>query len=195
MTKTATQINVSSPADIAAFIHNDILQSLGVAVLGADLCRRLHLKLRYEDALAEIDGMSDAITLALSSSLRLLPALQRQIPAAPPSASRPNLMRLNGVVGATGHRLPMLARPAAGVHEIVETLTVCQILVTRCRSQYDAGLGDDTMRDMDVLQQRLDFVSVAFRAVMDDLRQRSTQPFGPQPRSATAAPLSWIRSA
>jgi hypothetical protein len=195
MTNTATQINVSSPVDIAAFIHNDILQSLGVAVLGVDLCRRLHQKLRYDDALAEIDGMSDAITLALSSSLRLLPALQRQISPAPPSAPRPNLMRLNDIVGATGDRLPTLARPAADTHEIVETLTVCQILITRCRSQYDAGLGDDTMRDLDVLQQRLDFVSVAFREIMDELRRRSTQPFGPQPRNAPAAPLTWIRSA
>jgi hypothetical protein len=194
MTSTATQINVGSPAELAAFIHNDILQSLGVAVLGVELCRRLHQKMRYDDALSEIDGTRDAITQALSSSLRMLPALQRQLPPGPPPTPRPSLARLNGVPGATGDRLPALARADADAQEIIETLTACQILITRCRSQYDAGLGDDTMRDIDVLQQRLDFVSVAFRAVMDELRRRSTQPFGPQPREARA-PLTWIRSA
>lgn len=198
MTSAAMQIIVSSPADLAAFIHDDVLQSLGVAVLGVDLCRRLHQKLQYDGALSEIDGISDAITLALSSSMKLLPALQRLIPATTAQTPRPNLMRLNGVVGANGDRLTTLARPPADTSEIVETLTVCQMLVARCRSQYDAGLGDDTMRDLDVLDQRLDFVSVAFREVMEQLRQCSTQPFGPPPCEAHAeqsAPRSWIRSA
>lgn len=198
MTKTATQLTASSPSEVAAFIHNDILQSLGVAVLGVDLCRRLHQKMRYDAALEEIDGMSDAITLALASSMRVQPVLDQILPPTPHQAHRPALMRLNDVVGRNGERRAALARPADGVDEIVGTLTDCQVLIARCRHQYDAGLGEDTMRDLDVLQQRLDFVSVAFREIMNGLRQQSVQPFGPQPRDTrigSAAPISWIRTA
>lgn len=215
MTSTASTIDVSGPAELAAFLHDDVLQSLGVAVLGLDLCRRLHQKLRYEAALAEIDGVGDAITLALASSLRALPALRRLVPS---GAARPSLLLLNAASPAAAGRLPTpihptlvhaalahpaLARPAAGADEIVETLTACQVIIARCRNQYDAGLGEDTMRDLDVLEQRLLFVSVAFREIMNQLRQRAGQPLGPQPLAPLpydagaeqAAPVAWIRSA
>ena len=56
--------------------------------------------------------------------------------------------------------------------------------------QYDAGLGEETMRDLELLLQRLEFVSVAFREVMGQLRELSATPIVPQPSI-----VSWVRSA
>lgn len=79
--------------------------------------------------------------------------------------------------------------------EIVETLIACESQAHRCRSQYDAGLGAETMRDLELMLQRLEFVSTTFRAVMGQLRELAGRAIAPP---AEAAPISfgrWCRSA
>jgi len=157
--------------ELATLIHDDILQSLGVAVLGSDLCRRLHQRERYEDALDELTGVVRAMGAARESTERLLPDLRHQIPAGSSSASRPSLVVMGGGFGQAGPALPW-----AGPDEIAQTMAACEQLARRCRHQYDAGLGEDTMEDVQHLLQRLDFLSTAFRELMQQLRQTPDRP-------------------
>jgi hypothetical protein len=200
-TQTASQIETSDemadPAAVAGLIHNDVLQSLAVAVLGVDLCRRFHQRMRYEQALDEIVAIGEALSLALASSENLLPDLDRLLPTARPASARPSLMVLDAAANAANAASD---RQTAGPREIVDTLAACQIQARRCRGQYDAGLGEETMRDLELMLQRLEFISVAFRAVMGQLREiagRSEMPQLPQPQAMPARPavVSWIRSA
>jgi hypothetical protein len=82
---------------------------------------------------------------------------------------------LSEVTSATG------SLPAASPDEIVTTLSACLVQARRCRHQYDAGLGEETMRDLELLMQRLEFVSLAFRSVMGQLRKLAPDPVVPQP--------------
>jgi hypothetical protein len=195
MTTPAHQIETSDPAELAAVIHDDVLQSLGVAVLGVDLCRRFHQQQRYEMALAEIVGIAEALGLALASSERLLPALNQLLPASRPSIARPSLVVMDTVPGAGPTREGPTGRPATSPQEIVETLVACETRARRCRGQYDAGLGEDTMLDLDVILQRLEFTSVAFREIMGQLRTLAGRPIAPQAIPARPSPVSWTRSA
>jgi hypothetical protein len=197
MTQTFTQIEMTDPASIARWIHNDILQSLGVAVLGVDLCRRLHQKMRYEQALGELSGIVDALALALASSEQVLPELDRLMPPSGQGLARPSLVVPGTPArGLTGPARPPTAEPMiAGPQEIVETLDACLTQARRCRGQYDAGLGDETMRDLELLSQRLEFASIAFRQVMAALRQMTAKTFMPMPSPARPAAPSWIRTA
>ncbi len=193
MTSTLTQIDTSDPAALARWIHDDVLQSLGVAVLGIDLCRRLHQKMRYEQALDELTGIIDALGLALDASERVLPDLDRLMPPSGQGPARPSL------VVTIGSGLGAANRPAepriAGPQEIVETLDACLNQARRCRGQYDAGLGEETMRDLELMCQRLEFASIAFRQVMGGLRQMTARTFMPLPGVSRPAPMTWIRSA
>ena len=184
MTTMSASTVPSDPAGLAALIHDDVLQSLGVAVLGVDLCRRFHQRERYEQALEEIVGISDALNLALASSARLLPSLMALLPPSRPTGRR---MALTGS--------PDAARPAAGPQEIVDTLAACATQARRCRGQYDAGLGEDTMQDLEVMNQRLEFASVAFRDVMGQLRLLAGRPLAPQSASPRTNVVAWSRSA
>jgi hypothetical protein len=195
MTPTASQIETSDPAELAAVIHNDVLQSLGVAVLGVDLCQRFHQQMRYEQALEEIVGIAEALSLALASSEQLLPALNQLLPASRPSAARPSLVVLDGAPGVGALRMPAVGRPAAGPREIVDTLTACENQARRCRGQYDAGLGEETMRDLELMLQRLEFASVTFREVMGQLRQLAGRPLLPQSAPERPAIVAFSRSA
>jgi hypothetical protein len=192
---TLIQIDTSDPAALAALIHDDVLQSLGVAVLGVDLCRRLHQKMRYQQALEELTGIVEALGLALASSEQLLPDLNRLLPSRGQSPARPSLIVLDGVAGLNASRTSESAYPVAGAHEIVETLTACQIQARRCRGQYDAGLGEETMRDLELMLQRLEFVAVAFRSAMSQLRQTTSKTFMPQPVPSRPSIVAWTRSA
>lgn len=191
MTSTITQIEMSDPVAIARWIHDDVLQSLGVAVLGVDLCRRLHQKMRYEQALDELNGIVEALGQALDSSERVLPELDRLMPPSGQGPARPSLV----VAGASGFGLTPSQSTIAGPQEIVETLAACLIQARRCRGQYDAGLGEETMRDLELMCQRLEFASIAFRQVMGGLRQMTAKTFMPLPSAARPAPVAWIRSA
>lgn len=195
MTTPAHQSETSDPAALAAEIHDDVLQSLGVAVLGVDLCRRFHQQKRYEMALEEIVGIAEALSLARASSEGLLPALTQLLPAARPSIARPSLVVMDTVPGASPTREGATGRPTAGPQEIVETLTACETRARRCRGQYDAGLGEDTMLDLDVILQRLEFASVAYREVMGQLRELAGRPIAPQAMPSRPMPASWTRSA
>jgi hypothetical protein len=182
---TSPRTDTTTPAAVAGLIHDDLLQSLGVAVLGVDLGRRLHQRMRYEQALAEMTGIVDALELALASSEQIVPVLQRMIPGrAAASHARPSLRVMSTEQTTRG------SRPSAGLDEIITTLSACLVQARRCRHQYDAGLGEETMRDLELLLQRLDFVSAAFREVMGQLRELSPAPIVPQPRIA-----AWVRSA
>lgn len=183
--ETSAQTDTTIPAAVAALIHDDLLQSLGVAVLGVDLGRRLHSRMRYEQALAEMTGIVEALELALTSSEQIVPVLQRMLPSRTAAATpRPSLR----VMSAT--QTARVDRPSAGADEIITTLSACLVQARRCRHQYDAGLGEETMRDLELLLQRLEFVSAAFREVMSQLRELSATPLAPQPRI-----VSWVRSA
>jgi hypothetical protein len=196
MTSMTAPIETSTPAGLASTIHDDVLQSLGVAVLGVDLCRRLHERMRYEQALEELTGIVDALTLALASSERLMPDLRRVLPTRSRAISpRPSLMVMAGAPSLPVKHVTTNERPTAGPDEIVETLTACEIQARRCRHQYDAGLGDETMRDLDLLLQRLEFVSVAFRAVMGQLREATSESFVPRPSLSRPLSAAWVRSA
>jgi hypothetical protein len=196
MTSMTAPIETSTPAGLASTIHDDVLQSLGVAVLGVDLCRRLHERMRYEQALDELTGIVDALGLALASSERLTPDLHRILPTRTrPAATRPSLMVIAGAPSLSVKHLTTSERPTAGPDEIVETLTACQIQARRCRHQYDAGLGEETMRDLDLLLQRLEFVSAAFREVMGQLRQATSETFAPRPSLSRSLTTAWVRSA
>jgi hypothetical protein len=192
---SAQSQQTSDPAALATVIHNDVLQSLGVAVLGVDLCRRFHQQQRYELALEEITGIAEALALALASSERLLPDLDRLVPASRPGLARPSLVVMDNVPGASPSRTDSNGRPAAGPREIVETLTACATLSRRLRSQYDAGLGEDTMCDLEVILQRLEFASVAFREVMGQLRQLAGHSLVPQASPSQPKAVAWSRSA
>jgi hypothetical protein len=194
MTSTLTQIDTSDPAALARWIHDDVLQSLGVAVLGIDLCRRLHQKMRYEQALAELDGIVDALGLALDASESILPDLDRLMPPSGQGPARPSLVVTGTSLFGAAER-PVASQMIAGPQEIVETLSACLVQARRCRGQYDAGLGEETMRDLELMCQRLEFASVAFRQVMGSLRQMTARTFMPLPSAARPAPLTWIRSA
>ena len=189
MTTPAHQSETSDPAALAAEIHDDVLQSLGVAVLGVDLCRRFHQQQRYELALEEIGGITEALGLVLASSERLVPALSQLLPASRPSIARPSLVVLDTVP------VRPTSRPAAGPQEIVEALAACETRARRCRGQYDAGLGEDTMLDLEVILQRLEFVSVAFREIMGQLRQLAGRPIAPLAVPSRPTVVSWTRSA
>jgi len=195
MTSMSAQTQTSDPAEIAAMIHNDVLQSLGVAMLGVDLCRRFHQQQRYELALEEITGIAEALALALASSERLLPDLNSLLPASRPSLARPSLVVMDNVLGAAPTRTDPNGRPAAGPQEIVEALTACATQSRRLHGQYDAGLGEDTMRDLEVILQRLEFASVAFREVMGQLRQLAGHSLVPQAAPSRPTVGSWSRSA
>jgi len=179
--ETSLQTDTSTPAAVAGLIHDDLLQSLGVAVLGVDLGRRLHARMRYEQALDEMTGIVDALELALTSSERIVPVLLEMLPSRNAPAPRPSLRVMSA---------DQTARSSAGPDEIITTLSACLVQARRCRHQYDAGLGEETMRDLELLLQRLEFVSVAFREIMGQLRELSATPLAPQPHIA-----SWIRSA
>jgi hypothetical protein len=194
MTRSA-RTETRDPAELAATIHNDVLQSLGVAVLGVDLCRRFHQQERYEMALDEITAIGEALGLALASSERLLPDLDRILPAGRPSLARPSLKVMDTVPGSGPTRLGESGRPAAGPREIVETLAACEAQVRRCRHYYDSGLGADTMQELELMLQRLEFVSTTFREVMGQLRQLAARSTVPRAMPARPAPASWIRSA
>ena len=183
------------PAALAAEIHNDVLQSLGVAVLGVDLCRRFHQQERYEMALEEITGIAEALKLALASAEQLLPDLNRLLPASRPSLARPSLVVMDHVPGAAPTGGSANGRPAAGPQEIVEALTACATQSRRLYGQYDSGLGEDTMRDLEVILQRLEFASVAFREVMGQLRQLAGHALAPQASPSQPKIVSWSRSA
>jgi hypothetical protein len=189
---TLTQIDTSDPAALARLIHDDVLQSLGVAVLGVDLCRRLHQKMRYEQALAELEGIGEALDLALASSEQLLPELDRLMPPSTLGPARPSLVVLEGAAESA-----MANRLTAGPREIVETLAACLIQARRCRGQYDAGLGEgeETMRDLELMCQRLEFASAAFRQVMGDLRQMTGRTFMPVPAPTRPVVAAWTCSA
>ncbi|MCC7369212.1 MAG: hypothetical protein IT306_12360 [Chloroflexi bacterium] len=166
----AASASAATPAAVAARIHDDILQSLGVAVLGVDLGRRLHERMRYEQALSELEGIVAALELAIASTERLLPELLAILPASPaPATARPSLRVM--ALDADADDIP-----TAGPEEIVTTISACLVQARRCRGQYDAGLGEETMRDLELLLQRLEFVSVAFRAVMSQLRELAATP-------------------
>src|SRR4051794_14001813 len=153
MMTTLAQADPSDPAALARLIHDDVLQSLGVAVLGVDLCRRLHQKMRYEQALAELVGIVDALGLALASSEELLPELDRLMPPSSPGPVRPSLVVLEDRAIIGGSRMMAAGQPIAGPREIVETLSACLIRARRCRDQYDAGLGEEMMRDLELMLQ------------------------------------------
>jgi hypothetical protein len=153
---------------LATAIHDDVLQSLGVAMLGVDLCRRLHRRARYEDALDDLTGVIRATVCALTASEELLPDLRSYAPAKTPAVARPSLVVIVGTPSAT--------RPAANLGEIAQTLAACELMSRRCRHQYDAGLGEDTMDELELLLQRLEFVAVGFRALMNDLREWTVAP-------------------
>jgi hypothetical protein len=194
MTSTITQIDTSDPAALARWIHDDVLQSLGVAVLGVDLCRRLHQKMRYEQALDELTGIVEALSLALEASEHVLPELDRLMPPSGQGPARPSLVIAGASSLGSAHRLvaePMIAGP----QEIVETLASCLIQARRCRGQYDAGLGEETMRDLELMSQRLEFASITFRQVMGSLRQMTSKTFMPLPGATRPVGVSWIRSA
>lgn len=195
MTPSTANIETSDPVVLAGVIHDDVLQSLGVAVLGIDLCRRFHRQMRYELALEEITGIGEALTLALASSERLLPVLTRMLPASQPNAARPGLVVMDAAPELGQAQTPVAPRPASGPREIVEALTACEIQARRCHGQYDAGLGEETMQDLELMLQRLEFASVAFRDVMGQLRERAGRPLAPQALPEQPMVISWSRSA
>jgi hypothetical protein len=195
MTMTTAQTETREAAELAAEIHNDVLQSLGVAVLGVDLCRRFHQQTRYEMALEEITSIGEALGLALASSARLLPELNQLLPASRPNLARPSLTVMDTVPGSGPTRLSASGGPAAGPREIVETLAACEAQARRCRGYYDAGLGEDTMLELELMLQRLEFVSVTFREVMGQLRQLAGRPLAPRAVPSRPAVAGWSRSA
>jgi K+-sensing histidine kinase KdpD len=182
--ESQTQTTAIAPAAVARLIHDDLLQSLGVAVLGVDLGRRLHQRMRYEQALAELTGIVAALEMALASSEQIVPVLQRMLPRRLAAYARPTLRVM------TSNETKRTSPPATSADEIVTTLSACLVQARRCHHQYDAGLGEETMRDLELLLQRLEFVSAAFREVMGQLRELSPAPIVPQPRL-----VSWVRSA
>ena len=131
---------------------NDVLQS-GVAGLASTSAALPSLQ-RYEHGLVDI-GIADALSLALASSERLMTYLHRlasQLQRRPDRA-----WSMDDLSAPTRVRAEPTCCP--GPQEIVETLTACETLARRCRGQYDAGLGEDTMQDLEVMLQRLEFAS------------------------------------
>lgn len=168
--ETSASATAATPAAMAGLIHDDILQSLGVAVLGVDLARRLHERMRYEQALAELEGIVAALDLSITSTERILPDLLAMLPERPSPTARPSLRVMDLDAEADGDET------SAGPEEIVTTISACLVQARRCRGQYDAGLGEETMRDLELLLQRLEFVSLAFRAVMGQLHELAATP-------------------
>lgn len=170
MIDLAARFETTDSQQLAGVIHDDVLQSLGAAVLGVDLARRLHKRERYEQALAELGGIADALSLALVSSDRLLPQIRQAAPPSAPPLPRPSRFVLVDAVGPA-----TMARPATSPDEIVQTIATCEAQVRRCQHYYTSGLGDETMQELGLLLQRLEFVTHAFRTLMNGLRQTVDQ--------------------
>ncbi|HZO28787.1 MAG TPA: hypothetical protein VFH48_22665 [Chloroflexota bacterium] len=113
MTTVPDPIETSDPAELAAAIHNDVLQSLGVAVLGVDLCRRFQQQQRYEMALDEITGIADALSLALAASERLLPDLNWLLSTSRRSIARPSMVVMDDLPDTAPTRVSAAGRPLA----------------------------------------------------------------------------------
>lgn len=146
---------------LAGFIHNEILQSLGVCVLEAELSRRFARKGQLTEAVAELDGALAALQSAIEQSRGALIELRRVTrwlgvadDAAPPADRSP--------AGATGRVQP---------DHLLRALGGCLAQAERCRDYYRQGNDDGAFEAVGGLLDRLDDVAAVFRQLMSDLRR------------------------
>ena len=145
---------------LAEFIHNEILQSLGVCVLEAELSRRFARKGQLTEAVAELDGALAAVQSAMEQSRGALVELRRvtrwlDVAAPEPSAASPSS-------GAVERVQP---------DHLVRALGGCLAQAERCRDYYRRDDDDGAFEAVGGLLDPLDAVATAFRQLMSDLRR------------------------
>ena len=139
---------------LAGYIHNEILQSLGVCVLEAELSQRFARKGQLAEAVAELDGALAALQAAIEQSRGALVELGRvaswlQVaPSASPGAAE-------------------RARP----DHLVRVLGECLAQAERCRELYRRDDQDGAFEAIGDLLDHLDAVATAFRQLMGELRR------------------------
>ena len=144
---------------LAGLIHDDILQSLGVCVLEAELSRRFARKGQRAEAVAELDGALAALQSAIEQSRGALVELRRVAHWLDVSMTEPSAERTSA--GTTGRVQP---------DRLVHALGGCLAQAERCRDYYRRD-DDGAFEAVGGLLDQLDEVATAFRQVMSDLRQ------------------------
>ncbi|MBI3964344.1 MAG: histidine kinase dimerization/phosphoacceptor domain-containing protein [Chloroflexi bacterium] len=65
---------------LARLIHDDVLQSLGVSLLQAELCKRMIESDKPDDAIVELNGVVDGVEAAVSSLRHVMTELRHAGP-------------------------------------------------------------------------------------------------------------------
>lgn len=148
---------------LAGFIHNEILQSLGVCVLEAELSRRFARKGQLTEAVAELDGALAALQSAIEQSRVALVELRqvaRWLDVATPEPAATLASR-----DSIGHVKP---------DNLIRALGGCLAQAERCRDFYRRNDDDGAFEAVGGLLDQLDEVAAAFRQLMSDLRRART---------------------
>ena len=162
---------------LARLIHDDVLQTLAVGVLKAELCHRSWGRAKDGQILAELAGVISALedTAAACHStideLRLLEAWCQQgrtVPPVPAARARANLAPWARAGRGSADDRPECAVSAG---QIVHTLSICLLQAELCRHLYQQGEEARALRELSVLLERLENVVEMFRAVMETLRR------------------------
>ena len=143
---------------LAGFIHNEILQSLGVCVLEAELSQRFARKGQHAEAVAETDGALSALQAALEQSRGALVELRR-------------VARWLDVAEADAGRPLTAATERVEPDQLVRALGGCLAQAERCREHYRRDDDDGAFDAVGDLLDQLDHVAAAFRQLMTELRR------------------------
>lgn len=134
---------------LAGVIHDDILQSLGLCVLEAELCLRFAHKGQRTEADAELDGMLDALQTAIAQSRRALVEVT-------------GVGRWAAATRGTGDGEP---------NRIIKALDACMGQAERCRDYFRGGDDAAAFDAISRLLDQLDELGTAFRTLMGTLRR------------------------
>ena len=145
---------------LAGFIHDDILQSLGVCVLEAELSRRFASRGQRAEAVAELDGGLAALQAAIEQSRGALVELRQVAPWLTTVTPEPH-STLPSSIAAEWVQPDLLVRALDG----------CLAQAELCRDFYRRNDDDAAFEALGDLLDRLDEVATAFRRLMSELRR------------------------
>ena len=153
----ADPTTVSAPTPdferVGRLIHDEVLQTLGVALLQAELCRRFWGRARDGQIVAELDGVISALDATATASrdavdeLRLVEAWCRQGRSAT-SADHARWARAN--LASDDDR----PEPVVSADEIVQGLGDCLRQAELCRRLCQQGEEARTVGELGVLLER-----------------------------------------
>ncbi len=155
------------PLELARLIHDDVLQTLGVCLLEAELCRRFWKKGQRAQVVEELVAVMEGLEAALETSRPIVDDLRQFAAwsARPRGAGRAR--------PSAGPRLVWAGRaPRSRVdpEEILATISVSLIRVELCRRLFESGEEQPAMVEFNTLLDRLERLVEMYRAVMNELR-------------------------